>query len=100
MLYFNYGCPWAQRTNIVRSLKGLEDVIERVEVDAMDPGPTKGWYFSGRYGPDKDPNTGAKYLRGIYLQSDPDYTGRTTVPTLFDKKAGNAALHSKSLSAV
>ena len=66
----------------------------------MDPGPTKGWCFSGRYGPDKDPYTGAKYLRGIYEQTDPDYTGRTTVPTLYDKKAGKVAVTHKLALAI
>lgn len=92
VLYLNFGCPWAQRTNIVRTLKGLEDIVELVEVDDMDPGPGKGWYFSGQFGPDKDPYTGAKYLRELYLRDDADFTGRTTVPTLWDKKSGLSSL--------
>lgn len=88
VLYFNYGCPWAHRTTIVRTLKGLDDLIELVEVDDMDPGPDKGWFFSGRFGPARDPITGAKYLRELYLKTDPAFTGRVTVPVLWDKKTG------------
>jgi len=86
VLYLNYGCPWAQRSNIVRTLKGLEDIIELIEVDAFEPGPNKGWFFSGKFGPDKDPLNGVKYLRELYLQIDPEFDGRATVPTLWDKK--------------
>ena len=85
VLFLNYGCPWAQRTNIVRVLKGLEDIVELVEVDHMDPGPTKGWCFSGKYGPPQNPYTGGKYLRELYEKDDPSFTGRPTVPTLWDK---------------
>ncbi|KAI4724519.1 hypothetical protein E4T49_07731 [Aureobasidium sp. EXF-10728] len=86
VLYLNYGCPWAQRTNIVRTLKGLENIVELVEIDDMDPGPEKGWVFSGKFGPSCDPYTGAKYLRELYLMAEPGFVGRTTVPTLWDRK--------------
>ncbi|KAI4854065.1 hypothetical protein E4T44_00424 [Aureobasidium sp. EXF-8845] len=86
VLYFNYGCPWAHRTNIVRTLKGLEAIVELVEVDDMDPGPDKGWYFSGKFGPSCDPYTGVKYLRELYQLAEPGFVGRTTVPTLWDRK--------------
>lgn len=85
-LYIHYGCPWAHRTVIVRALKGLEDVIQLVELDARDP--VKGWYFSGVRGPEKDPIYGAKYMRELYLMADPYYNGRITVPVLWDKKNG------------
>ncbi|KAJ9640113.1 hypothetical protein H2201_008628 [Coniosporium apollinis] len=83
-LYIHYGCPWAHRTNIVRSLKGLEDVIQLIVLDAFDP--VKSWYFSGKLGPDEDPLYGVKYLRDLYMRVDPEYQGRVTVPTLWDKK--------------
>ncbi|KAL1616250.1 hypothetical protein SLS54_008543 [Diplodia seriata] len=86
VLYINYGCPWAHRANIVRTLKGLEDIIELIEVDDMDRQAGKGWFFSGQHGgPDRDPVTGSKYLREVYLKADPQYEGRVTVPTLWDR---------------
>ncbi|KAF5010094.1 hypothetical protein FDECE_3736 [Fusarium decemcellulare] len=89
VLYVNYGCPWAHRANIVRSLKRLEDLIQLVEVDDIDPGPEKGWFFSGKFGPRQDPVTGAKFLRELYLRTDPAFTGRVTVPVLWDKKTNS-----------
>ncbi|KAF2086923.1 glutathione transferase [Saccharata proteae CBS 121410] len=86
VLYINYSCPWAHRANLVRCLKGLEDVIQLIEVDSMDPRPGKGWYFSGTTGPEQDPLYGGKYLRDLYERADPGYEGRVTVPTLWDKK--------------
>ncbi|GME30715.1 Glutathione S-transferase [Neofusicoccum parvum] len=87
VLYISYGCPWAHRANIVRTLKGLEDIIQLVDVDDMDQAAGKGWFFSGKNGgPDRDPVTGVKYLRELYLKADPQYEGRVTVPTLWDKQ--------------
>jgi putative glutathione S-transferase len=86
VLYVNYGCPWAHRTIIVRALKGLEDVIELVEVDGMTEG--KGWTFTGQSGPDKDPIYGFKYIRQLYEKADAAYEGRITVPVLWDKQKG------------
>ncbi|EON65448.1 hypothetical protein W97_04686 [Coniosporium apollinis CBS 100218] len=84
VLYINYGCPWAHRTNITRCLKGLQDIIQLVEVDARKP--DLGWFFSGRTGPDSDPLYGGKYLRDLYERAEPGYEGRTLVPTLWDKE--------------
>jgi putative glutathione S-transferase len=84
-LYVSYACPWAHRTLITRKLRGLEDVIG---VDVVDPWRGEdGWRFS----PDKDgctPDTvnGAEYLRELYVEADENYTGRVTVPVLWDKK--------------
>ncbi|KAF1981294.1 glutathione transferase [Aulographum hederae CBS 113979] len=86
-LYFNYGCPWAHRTLITRSLKGLEEVVEAVEVDGMDKAVGKGWFFEGTTGPTSDPlHEGVKYLRELYEMAEPGFEGRVTVPVLWDKK--------------
>ncbi|KAL2872267.1 haloacid dehalogenase, type II [Aspergillus lucknowensis] len=85
VLYLNYGCPWAHRTNLVRSLKGLEDVIQLVVCDA-EFGP-EGWTFSGRNGSaEKDPLYGFTKMSQLYFKANPGYTGRYTVPVLWDKK--------------
>ena len=85
MLYINKGCPWAHRANLVRSLKGLEEIIQLV---VLDPELTpKGWYFTGRLGTDvKDPLYGFTYLRELYFKADPGYDKRFTVPMLWDRK--------------
>jgi len=59
--------------------------VELVEVDNFDPGASKGWYFSGEHGPDRDPFNGVRYLRELYLQVEPGFNGRATVPMLWDK---------------
>merc|ERR1712032_313484 len=84
VLYVNYCCPWAHRTIIVRALKGLEDIIQLVEVDARDV--THRWFFSGRTGPARDPIYGVRWMKELYLKADPQYNGRITVPLLWDKK--------------
>jgi putative glutathione S-transferase len=84
LLYVNFGCPWAHRTIITRALKGLQEVIELIEVGDLEPG--KGWVFNGPPGPDKDPRYGFKYLRELYDKADPNYDGRITVPVLWDTK--------------
>jgi putative glutathione S-transferase len=85
VLYINYGCPWASRTNLVRTLKGLEDIIEMVVLDwELFPG---GWAFTGRDGTaEKDPLYGFKTLSELYFKAEPRYEGRYTVPVLWDKK--------------
>lgn len=80
-LYVSYACPWAHRTIITRALRGLEDVIAMTVVDPKMS--DEGWSFTGS---DPDPLFGAKYLRDIYLRAKPDYTGRVTVPVLWDKQ--------------
>jgi putative glutathione S-transferase len=71
---------------IVRALKGLEDVIQLIEVDDLEEG--KGWKFTGTTGPDQDPLYGYKYLRQLYEKASSDFTGRVTVPVLWDKTTG------------
>ncbi|KAL4925899.1 haloacid dehalogenase, type II [Aspergillus undulatus] len=85
VLYLNYGCPWAHRTNLVRSLKGLEDVIQLVVCD-FELGP-EGWFFSGLNGSaEKDPLYGFTKMSQLYFKADPGYVGRYTIPVLWDRK--------------
>ncbi|RIA47476.1 glutathione S-transferase family protein [Dichotomicrobium thermohalophilum] len=84
-LYVSLACPWAHRTLIFRALKGLEDMIS-VDVVHPDMG-SEGWVFDDSYpGATGDTVNGAKRLYENYLKAKPDYTGRVTVPTLWDKK--------------
>lgn len=83
-LYVALICPWASRTLIGRKLKGLEDVIS---VSVVEPALTDfGWRFGDFLGADRDTVNGATYLHEIYTKADPTYTGRATVPVLWDKK--------------
>lgn len=79
-LYISHACPWAHRTLIFRKLKGLENIISMSIVDATML--ENGWEFTKNH----DDLNGAKYLREIYLMANPSYTGRVTVPVLWDKK--------------
>ncbi len=83
-LYVSLACPWAHRTLIVRVLKGLEHAIG---VSIVDPymGP-EGWRFTDRPGCTPDVVNGAAFLREVYRKAQPDYTGRVTVPVLWDRQ--------------
>ncbi|RMD43803.1 hypothetical protein DV735_g1369, partial [Chaetothyriales sp. CBS 134920] len=90
-LYISYACPWAHRTLIVRKLKGLEDIIPFTSVHWLMG--EQGWRFvtEDEHLPGAnvtaDPvNTAHTHLRDIYFSVNPDYSGRFTVPTLYDKK--------------
>jgi len=85
-LYVSYACPWAHRTLIMRSLKGLEGMIE-VSVVGMTM-RTGGWTFDTADGSSGDPLFAAAYAHQVYTKADPAYTGRVTVPILWDKKQG------------
>ncbi|KAI9679244.1 MAG: S-glutathionyl-(chloro)hydroquinone reductase [Caeruleum heppii] len=92
-LYVSYACPWAHRALIVRQLKGLQEIIPFTAVHwhMLE----KGWRFVT---PDEklpgdnvtpDPvHKAFTHLRDIYFDTDPEYKGRFTVPTLYDKKSG------------
>ncbi len=81
-------CPWAHRSVIVRSLLGLENVISLGTVAPLRPNlPRVDWDFS-LDSDGVDPVLGIQYLSEIYLKTDPDYTGRPTVPALIDVKEG------------
>ena len=82
-LYISPACPWSHRTIIYRELKKLAGVIGMTAVD-YHMGP-EGWVFSDRAGAMPDPILGATRLSEIYLKADPHYTGRVTVPVLWDK---------------
>lgn len=84
-LYISYACPWAHRTLIFRSLKGLEDMIS---VDVVHPHMgEEGWVFRTDFpGTTGDRVNGQKRLYEIYLKARPGYSGRVTVPVLWDKK--------------
>jgi len=84
-LYVSLACPWAHRTLIVKKLKGLDNIISETVVDWF-MGP-KGWNFTDQKPKcTKDPIFGAEFLSEIYFKVNPEYTGRFTVPVLFDKK--------------
>lgn len=83
-LYVSLACPWANRTLIMRQLKGLEEAIALSVVDPYMG--DDGWQFSDAPGAIPDPIHHARYLREIYVKADPKYTGRVTVPVLWDKQ--------------
>lgn len=82
-LYVSLACPWAHRTLIMRQLKGLTDVISISVVDPVID--QNGWEFSTGPGCIPDTVNGAQYLWQVYTQAQPDYSGRVTVPVLWDK---------------
>ncbi len=83
-LYISLACPWASRTLIMRKLKGLEDHISLSIVHPLML--ENGWTFEDDPGVIKDSLFNSDYLYQVYLKADPHYTGRVTVPVLWDKK--------------
>ncbi|QDG53302.1 glutathione S-transferase family protein [Persicimonas caeni] len=87
-LYVSWACPWAHRTLIARTLLGLDEHISITAVHWFMG--DEGWEFR----PDEDPDAhadainGKEFLRQIYKQADDHYTGRVTVPVLWDKEKG------------
>ena len=85
-LYAALTCPWATRVLIARKLKRLEDVVS---VSIVEPALTdQGWRFGDYPGATRDAVNGATYLHEIYTRADPRYTGRATVPALWDRERG------------
>ena len=83
-LYVSLACPWAHRTLIMRQLKGLET---HISVSVVHPLMLdKGWTFQEGAGVIPDPVHNATYFYQIYLKADPRYSGRVTVPVLWDKQ--------------
>jgi len=75
-------CPWASRALIARKLKGLDDMIP---VTVVNPTLTnQGWRFGDYPGTDADPLFGSRFMHEIYTRADPHFTGRATVPVLWD----------------
>lgn len=94
-LYHGLFCPFAHRVNIVRHLKGLQDIIPITIVKPYPKGNDQGWpgwpfaLTTGEYpGSEPDPLFGSKYLHEIYFKDDAEYKGRYSVPLLWDVKAG------------
>ena len=83
-LYVSLACPWAHRTLIFRHLKGLED---HIDVSVVHPHMlSNGWQFNDGDSCTVDKLFGNDYLYQVYLRNDPEYTGRVTVPVLWDKQ--------------
>jgi putative glutathione S-transferase len=82
-LYISLACPWAHRTLIFRALKGLEAAISLSVVHWFMG--SEGWTFEAGPGVIPDPD-GARRLYEVYLRSNPTYSGRVTVPVLWDKQ--------------
>jgi putative glutathione S-transferase len=82
-LYVSLACPWAHRSIIVRGLLGLESVISMSVVDPIRD--ERGWAFRDGPGYSHDPVNGFEFLSEAYLLTDPSYTGRYTVPCIWDR---------------
>ncbi len=83
-LYISLACPWAHRTMIFRALKGLEDMISVSVVHWYMA--DKGWTFQPGDGVIADTQNNAEYMYQVYTAALPDYSGRVTVPVLWDKQ--------------
>ena len=93
-LYVSHACPWANRTLIFRKLKGLEEMISLSVVHwhmAED-----GWTFDDGEGVIQDSVNNAKFMRDVYLAADSTYSGRVTVPVLWDKKTNTIVSNESS----
>ncbi len=83
-LYAAYICPWASRVLAARKLKKLDAVVS---VSIVEPTLTdQGWRFGDYPGADRDPIQDATFLHEVYTRADPTFTGRATVPALWDKR--------------
>ena len=94
-LYISHACPWANRTAIFRKLKGLEDAISVSVVDHFMG--AEGWTF-GEHAKEvtQDHLFGHSRMYQIYAQAKPDYTGRVSVPVLWDKERGTIVSNESS----
>ncbi len=85
-LYVSLACPWAHRAIIVRRLLGLESTISMSVVDPVRD--ERGWAFRSGPGYGPDPVNGFAFLSEAYLRTDPNFTGRYTVPCIWDRVTG------------
>jgi len=92
-LYISLACPWANRTAIVRHLKGLETVIGMTVVDPVRD--QRGWVFRDGDGFSQDPINHFSYLAEAYAATTPHFKGRVTVPVLWDKQSGRIVNNSE-----
>jgi len=83
-LYVAYACPWAHRALIFRKLKGLESMLPLSVVNPIMK--EHGWTFKPGYKVHTDPIHDATYMHQVYTAADSGYTGRVTVPVIWDKK--------------
>jgi glutathionyl-hydroquinone reductase len=93
-LYVSLACPWASRTVIMRKLKRLDSVLPMTVVnpDMLE----NGWTFEGT----ADPVNGFDYLYQLYQRANPNYSGRVTVPVLWDKRASTIVNNESSEIAI
>lgn len=83
-LYISISCPWAHRTRLVRAIKKLQDLVG---ISIATPRRTdQGWTYDNSTEAYKDPLYGIEALHTLYSRADPNYSGRVTVPTLWDKE--------------
>ena len=94
-LYVSHACPWANRTMIYRSLKGLTG---HIDVSVVHPDMlSDGWTFDTDFpGATGDRLFGSSFARDVYLRAKPDMTGRVTVPILWDKQQGTIVSNESS----
>ncbi len=94
-LYVSLACPWAHRTLIVRALKGLESMIS---VDSVHPLMLEhGWTFETDFpAATGDSLFGSDYMHQIYTRNEADYSGRVTVPVLWDKQQNSIVSNESS----
>ena len=83
-LYVSLACPWAHRTLIYRQLKGLSELIDVSAVSWLMR--EQGWTFDTETGSSGDALDGLQFLHQRYTRDDAQYTGRVTVPLLWDKQ--------------
>ena len=93
-LYVSLACPWAHRTLIFRALKGLEDLISLSVVHWYMA--ENGWTFEAGHGVIPDNVNDAEFMHQVYTKAKPDYSGRVTVPVLWDKKTGTIVSNESS----
>ncbi|MDR5818372.1 MULTISPECIES: glutathione S-transferase family protein [unclassified Caballeronia] len=85
-LYVSLACPWAHRALIMRALKGLQGMIDVSVVHWLML--ENGWTFADGPGVVPDAINGARFMHQVYTAADPNYSGRVTVPVLWDKARG------------